>query len=221
MSRCAATTGKKHWGANTAFGAQSCHNESLLTSLDARMEPAMRNRRNGVRNSLICGLLALATFIGIGLAANGQEAPGSAEIDFAGFIDLSDEVFELREDRLLSLEDFNSMAAAPDTIILDARSRYAFEMGHISGAVNLPFSEFTDEKLAEIIPSPNTRILIYCNNNFSDDVEPIPLKRVSLALNIPTFINLYGYGYKNIYELGVLTETTHEDVNWVAGEIPL
>jgi hypothetical protein len=25
-----------------------------------------------------------------------------------------------------------------------------------------------------------------------------------LALNIPTFINLYGYGYKNIYELKVI-----------------
>ncbi|MCR9271316.1 MAG: rhodanese-like domain-containing protein [Hyphomonadaceae bacterium] len=181
----------------------------------------MRARKNGVRNSLICGLLAIATFIGIGLAANAQETPGSAEIDFAGFMDLSDEVFQLREDRLLSLEDFNQMAAAPNTIILDARSQYAYEMGHIEGAVNLPFSDFTDEKLAEVIPNKDTRVLIYCNNNFTDDVEPIPLKRVALALNIPTFINLYGYGYENIYELGVLTETTNADVNWVSSELSL
>ena len=181
----------------------------------------MRARKNGVRNSLICGLLAIATFIGIGLAANAQDLPDSAEIDFGGFLDLSDEVFQVREERLLSLEAFNDMADAPDTIILDARSRYAFEMGHIEGAVNLPFSDFTDAKLAEVIPNKNTRVLIYCNNNFSDAAEPIPLKRISLALNIPTFINLYGYGYENIYELGVLTETTNEDVNWVTGELPL
>ncbi|MEL6664634.1 MAG: rhodanese-like domain-containing protein [Pseudomonadota bacterium] len=181
----------------------------------------MRARRNGVRNSLICGLLAIATFIGIGLAASAQEELPPAEVDFGGFLDLTDEVFQVREERLLSLEAFNDMADAPNTIILDARSRYAFELGHIEGAVNLPFSDFTDEKLAEIIPSKSTRVLIYCNNNFSDDAEPIPLKRVSLALNIPTFINLYGYGYENIYELGVLTETTNEDVNWVAGEFPL
>lgn len=178
-------------------------------------------RKNGVRNSLICGLLAIATFIGIGLAASAQEAPGSAEIDFDGFMELSGEVWEMREQRLLTLEDFNAMAAEPNTIILDARSRYAFELGHIEGAVNLPFSDFTDEKLAEVIPNQDTRVLIYCNNNFTDDAEPIPLKRISLALNIPTFINLYGYGYENIYELGVLTETTNTDVNWVAGEIPL
>ena len=181
----------------------------------------MRDRKTSVRNSLICGLLAIATFIGIGLAANAQEAPGSAEIDFAGFMDLGDEVFLLREERLLSLQRFNGMADAPNTIILDARSRYAFEEGHIEGAVNLPFSDFTDEKLAEVIPNKDTRILIYCNNNFSDDAEPIPLKRVSLALNIPTFINLYGYGYENIYELGVLTETTNAHVNWVTGETGL
>jgi len=181
----------------------------------------MFSRKNGVRNSLICGLLAIVTFIGIGLAASAQEAPGSPEIDFAGFMDVSSEVFQLREERLLSLEAFNQMAAAPDTIILDARSRYAFELGHIEGAVNLPFSDFTDEKLAEMIPSKDTRILIYCNNNFSDDAEPIPLKRISMALNIPTFINLYGYGYENIYELGILTETTNTNVNWVIGEIPL
>lgn len=178
-------------------------------------------RKNGVRNSLICGLLAIATFIGIGLAASAQEAPGSAEIDFVGFMELSDEVWEMREQRLLTLEDFNAMAAEPNTIILDARSRYAFELGHIEGAVNLPFSDFTDEKLADVIPNKDTRVLIYCNNNFTDDAEPIPLKRISLALNIPTFINLYGYGYENIYELGVLTETTNTDVNWVAGEMPL
>jgi len=181
----------------------------------------MSAQRRCVRNSLICGLLAIATFIGIGLAASAQDVPASAEIDFGGFMDLTDEVFQLREERLLTLEEFNHMANTPNTIILDARSRYAFEMGHIQGAVNLPFSDFTDEKLAELIPSSDTRILIYCNNNFSDDAEPIPLKRISLALNIPTFINLYGYGYENIYELGVLTETTNADVNWVAGEMPL
>ena len=29
-------------------------------------------------------------------------------------------------------------------------------------------------------------------------------KPLTLALNIPTYINLYGYGYKNVYELSEL-----------------
>ncbi|MEE2877433.1 MAG: rhodanese-like domain-containing protein, partial [Pseudomonadota bacterium] len=58
-------------------------------------------------------------------------------------------------------------------------------------------------------------ILIYCNNNFEDDVEPVMLKRAPLALNIPTFINLVGYGYENVYELGELVSIRDETVNWV------
>jgi len=176
----------------------------------------MYSRSNGARNSLICGLLALIAFIGIGLAAAAQETPaGSPEIDYPGFLDLSSEVFAIREERLVSLGDFNAMKAEEGTIILDTRSREAFEMGHIDGAVNLPFSDFTVSKLASVIPSKNTRILIYCNNNFSDNLAPVMLKRVELALNIPTFINLYGYGYEDIYELGELTEMSNPDVNWV------
>ena len=82
------------------------------------------------------------------------------------------------------------------------------------GAVNLPFSDFTDEKLRKIIGESKARmILIYCNNNFSDNLVPIPLKRAPLALNIPTFITLVGYGYTNIWELGDTVATT--DVAWV------
>jgi len=31
-------------------------------------------------------------------------------------------------------------------------------------------------------------------------------KVISLALNVPTYINLYGYGYQNIYELDELVD---------------
>lgn len=177
----------------------------------------MFSRKCGPRNSLIVGILAIAAFIGIGLAASSQEVPsGSPDIDYPGFMELTEQVFEIREGRLVPLSEFNQMAADSETIILDTRSRFAFDTGHVNGAINLPFSDFTDDKLASLIPSKDTRILIYCNNNFTDDVEPIPVKRVELALNIPTFINLYGYGYENLYELGVLTETSNPEVDWVS-----
>lgn len=177
----------------------------------------MFSRKSGIRNSLIVGVLALLAFIGIGLAASSQQAPaGSPDIDYPGFMELTEEVFEIREDRLISLSEFTGMAADANTIILDTRSRFAYEMGHIEGAINLPFSDFTDGKLASVIPSKDTRILIYCNNNFTDNAEPVLAKRVELALNIPTFINLYGYGYENLYELGVLTETSNPELDWVS-----
>ena len=38
--------------------------------------------------------------------------------------------------------------------------------------------------------------------HFLNNIQPLTLKSAPLALNIPTFITLYGYGYKNLYELG-------------------
>lgn len=177
----------------------------------------MSGRKHSARNSLICGLLAIAAFIGIGLAASAQADPaGSPAIDYPGFLELTEEVYAIRETRLIPLDAFNAMASEPGTIILDTRSREAYEMGHLQGAINLPFSDFTDEKLAAVIPTKDTRVLIYCNNNFADNIAPVMVKKVELALNIPTFINLYGYGYQELYELGELTEIGHRDVNWVS-----
>ena len=111
------------------------------------------------------------------------------------------------------------MSKEENTIILDTRSDKMFAGSHIKGAEHLDFTEFTQENLAKIIPSRETRILIYCNNNIADDSVNFASKvssftftedvkrPASLALNIPTYINLYGYGYKNVYELKELIST--------------
>ena len=184
----------------------------------------MGNKRNA--------LIALATaivFVGTGvLAANAQEdklqslSTTDVSIDYSGFLELVQNLEPLRENRLIDLDTFNQMKSESGTIILDTRSAEAYAWGHIKGAINLPFSDFTDEKLAKIVPEKTTRILIYCNNNFSDNVAPILLKRAELALNVPTFINLSVYGYENIYELGSYTESTDPRVEWVnASNSPL
>ena len=115
------------------------------------------------------------------------------------------------------------MSQKKGTIILDSRSAAAFKASHIKSAININFSDFTQEKLAKFIPDKNTRILIYCNNNFKvskgDDTSSerlqIQPKSAPLALNIPTFINLYGYGYKNVYELSSTLEPKDPRANLV------
>ena len=57
-----------------------------------------------------------------------------------------------------------------------------------------------------MIPDPSTRILIYCNNNFEHAEGPFPEKSARAALNLSTFIALYGYGYCNVYELAPLID---------------
>ena len=133
-----------------------------------------------------------------------QTLSTNKQIDYNGFAELTQNTQAYRAARRVSTKQFKEMARATDTIILDTRSKKAFDEAHVRGAVHLNFSDFTDEKLAKVIPSKDSRILIYCNNNFVNQapIAALACKRVRLALNIPTFINLVGYGYKNVYELG-------------------
>ena len=48
----------------------------------------------------------------------------------------------------------------------------------------------------------DVRILIYCNNNFRVAERPFPKKLASASLNLSTFVALYDYGYRNVWELG-------------------
>ncbi|HRX74062.1 MAG: rhodanese-like domain-containing protein [Hyphomonas sp.] len=168
----------------------------------------------GAKRNTILGVLTIAAFIGCGLAAHAQE--GDSYIDYDGFLGISEEVAAYRQLHLVSLVEFNEMKDDPQTIILDTRSPDAFAMGHIEGAINVNFSDFTDEKLAKAIPSKDTRILIYCNNNFEDNVAPVMLKAAPLALNVPTFINLYGYGYRNVFELKGMHSIADPEIRWVS-----
>ena len=131
-------------------------------------------------------------------------------VDIEAFKKLSKEASKVRANRLVNLNTFLKMAEDPNTIVLDTRSQWAFDSIHIKGARHLSFSDFTDEKLKKTLgKNKKVRVLIYCNNNFfSEDNLPgaVATKAVGLALNIPTFINLYGYGYKNVYELGVAVD---------------
>lgn len=152
----------------------------------------------------------LLTGVAVGNGYSADRVPAKSKVDFSKFLALSNEVTKYRRDRLVSLDRFNEMAAEKGTVILDTRSKSAYTMKHIKGAMHLNFSEFTEEKLAKLLPNKNTRILIYCNNNFKDDKVAFALKSPPLALNIPTFVNLYGYGYRNIYELKELVSIKDE-----------
>lgn len=152
-------------------------------------------------------------------------------VDFDAYADLVAIVRDHRKTHLITLVQFSEMSKEKNTIILDTRSDEMYKSKHVKGAIHLNFSDFTQQTLARIIPNTNTRVLIYCNNNFDKDQEnfaskmvmpkPIKLdvstsgkpqstneevkdKPLTLALNIPTYINLYGYGYKNVYELSEL-----------------
>jgi len=124
-----------------------------------------------------------------------------SDVDYPAFTKLTIEAEKHRETHMASLEQFIKWSKEKAVLVLDTRSKKMYDMKHVKGAIHLNFSDFTATKLAKIIPSKDTKILIYCNNNLDKDERYFSRKMATLALNIPTFINLYGYGYKNVYEL--------------------
>jgi hypothetical protein len=155
--------------------------------------------------------ITLLAFIGV--VAVKAQSPNPI-INYDDYENLVKEVKKHRQARLLSLNDFLKKSKEKNVIILDARSDEMYKSRHLVGARHLNFSDFTQGNLERLIPDKSAVILIYCNNNFSNDdfnfASKVALptkpkaKPITLALNIPTYINLYGYGYKNVYELSEL-----------------
>lgn len=175
--------------------------------------------------AMAAGLMLLA-----GVAGCGQDGSyPTAKVSFDDFKSLVAEVETHRASRLVDLDTFLAMSREEGVVILDSRSQFRFDRIHLKGAKHLAFTDFTQENLARVIPSFETRILIYCNNNFdgneTDFASKIALPRpdsgaaaarqlaaqarpLMMALNIPTYVNLYGYGYRNVYELHELVQVT-------------
>lgn len=141
----------------------------------------------------------------LSLMAGDQPIPNPL-IDYDGFMANAAEVGKLRATHRVTEKDFLRMAAEPETIIFDARNDSKYEMLHIKGSVHLDLTNATAADLARVIPNKSTRILIYCNNNFLNEPMALASKVAVTSLNIYTFNTLYGYGYKNVYELGPLLD---------------
>lgn len=151
----------------------------------------------------------------IGLAADAP--PKNPQIDYPGFAQLTRNLQPVRAAHRVTLSQFQAMADGGKAVMLDARSADAFAAGHIAGAINLPLTDFTAQALAEKLPDRKRPVLIYCNNNFTNNVAPVMLKSVAVSLNIQTFINLHAYGYAQVWELADRVDFNDPAVRWVKG----
>ena len=141
-------------------------------------------------------------------------------IDYRRFQQIARDTEPLREKRRVTEAQFAALAAEPGTVVLDARSADKFALRHIRGAVSLPFTDFTAESLARVIPTKATRVLIYCNNNFVGAPRSLASKAAPASLNISTYIALATYGYTNIYELGPLLDVRTTKLSFEGTEAP-
>jgi len=152
-------------------------------------------------------LLALAILCSAPIACGQSKARiNNPAIDMQGYLAIAAEAANYREARRLTEGDFIRMSHEPGAIILDARSREKYNELDIKRAINLSFPDITIDGLKSVLPDKNMRILVYCNNNFIGAPQAFPTKMAVASLNLSTYIALFSYGYRNIYELGPLLD---------------
>lgn len=135
-----------------------------------------------------------------------QTAPDNPAIDASAYLRVATKAMQYRDTRRLSEAEFIRYASEPGTIILDARSAEKYRLLHVRGALNLSFPDIALATLEQLLPDKSVRILIYCNNNFVNAAEAFPSKLPSASLNLSTWVALYDYGYRNVFELGPLVD---------------
>jgi len=161
-------------------------------------------------------ILAVTVVCSIQLAgAQKKAAIVNPNIDMQGYLKAAADAASYRESRRLTEGEFIAMSHEPGAIILDARSKEKYDTLHIKDAVNLSFPDITVESLKRVLPDQDARILIYCNNNFVGEQNAFPTKMAVASLNISTYIALYSYGYRNVYELGPLLDINKSRLEFV------
>jgi hypothetical protein len=165
---------------------------------------------------LVLAVFGAIHFVGHFAGAQKKPTISNPNIDMQGYLKVAAEAADYRESRRLTEDEFLRMSREPETIILDARSREKYDLLHIKGAINLSFPDITVESLNRTMPDKNGRILIYCNNNFTGNEQAFPTKKVTASLNLSTYIALYTYGYRNVYELGPLLDVKTSKLEFVS-----
>lgn len=164
--------------------------------------------------------IGMTAVLWLGSVINAQQLTDvpNPSIDMKGYLKTASKAAGYREKRRLTEEQFIEASKEKDVVILDARSKQKFDELHIKGAVNLSFSDITVESLATLLPDKNQKILIYCNNNFRNEEKAFPLKMATASLNLSTYIALYTYGYRNVYELGPLLDAKTTKIELVSSQ---
>lgn len=158
-------------------------------------------------------------FVTLATPVLAQETIPNPLIDYDGFQKIVLDSSSERESRRLTEEQFIALMSEKDVIVLDARTQSRYTLRHVKGAINLPFTEFTANTLAAIIPRKDSKILIYCNNNFEGSPEAFATKAPAASLNLSTYTSLRAYGYNNIFELGPLLDISTTKIPFEGTEI--
>ena len=133
---------------------------------------------------IICCLLIMGSFTLVAVNAENMFSDLEAENQFTAYIDES-----------LTQEEAKEMMDTQEVIILDVREQDEYDSGHIPGAVLLPVNSIDETRAAQVIPTKDTTVLVYCRSGNRS--------RTASA-------RLAGLGYTQVYEFGGIRDWPYE-----------
>ena len=95
----------------------------------------------------------------------------------------------------ISQEEAKKMMDEQDVVILDVREPDEYNSGHILNAVLLPVGIITEETAADVIPSKDSVVLVYCRSGNRSKTASDALVKL---------------GYTNVYEFGGIITWPYE-----------
>ena len=97
--------------------------------------------------------------------------------------------------RKLSFEESHRMLQSGESlVVLDVREEPEYITGHVPGAELLPVDELNAETAAELNPTPDTPVMVYCRTGFRSGRAARILKRLGYT-DIRDMGGLAGWPY--------------------------
>ena len=101
--------------------------------------------------------------------------------------------------RQISQDEAKTMMDTQDVLILDVREQNEYDAGHIIDAVLLPVGTITEVTAAEVIPTKDTTVLVYCRSGNRS-------KTASQALAELGYTEVYEFGGINTWPYDIAIE---------------
>ena len=103
---------------------------------------------------------------------------------------ITDPAFDMRQKgKYVAAKDFNALTADPDTVVVDMRNHYEYEVGHFERAIEVPSDTFREQlpMAAQMLQDAKDKnIIMYCTGGIRCE------KASAYMLNA---------GFKNVYHL--------------------
>lgn len=117
---------------------------------------SLKNKLTWLANGASALLVIYVVGLGINTAAAKRMARHDVPVDQA----MAAESDKSASNRLLSLEEWKAIKGKDGVVLLDTRTRQAYALGHLRGALNIPANELASRARHEL--DLDSTLVIYC-----------------------------------------------------------